>query len=97
MGLPNDGEPGVWPDSGRAGRLMTFPYTVDKRVSGIYLADSGGTALSNGTVVAVDERPDGDYWVTVQLDGVTDPKRYHVSKSGRSDYLQPREFEVRDS
>lgn len=72
---------------------MAFPYRVGKRVCGIYMGEHGGTTLANGTVADVEQRPDGDYWVTVKLDGVGEPKRYHVSKSGRSDYLEPRPME----
>lgn len=62
-------------------------FNVGDAVQAMYF--HGGTVLGPGIVKATEPREDGDTWVTVtvEIDGAEVDKRYHVLKSGASDFL----------
>ncbi|MDB5253895.1 MAG: hypothetical protein JWP27_3064 [Flaviaesturariibacter sp.] len=63
---------------------MSAPYVVGEKVRHLFLADNGGTGLTNAVVTRVDRRlPDRDgYTITTDQGG-----SFVVSESGRHDYL----------
>lgn len=62
-------------------------FNVGDPVQAMYF--DGGTVLGPGVVKAAEPRDDGGTWVTVtvEIKGEQVDKRYHVLKSGATDYL----------
>jgi len=62
-------------------------FNVGDPVQAMYYDPKSGTVLGPGTVVKTEGRDDGGHDVTVQVNGMDEPKRYHVLRSGACDYL----------